>query len=316
MDLVGFFSSSDISIPLYRQKLLFVSSKQPKGSGVAIQINIGLNQDGRIDFEREAPDDPSTIYSSLVVRFPEATHVVKDLPYFPTYTGMTPEQRGVYLAWLTDITKPVSIGYAFVYFYGLERHLIFGDFEGALKEILLLRKYHDNPSFQGYSASAILHSCLLRKRIDVLENIYFNEGFNYFDNSTLLILHQNSLGLTPEMLIQLAYVMPGVNRKYLRQDPDLFRQELTNLLMVKFSKGTYSFADRYNLENVEGIPYPILANISFPSELRSPPLPNLIRHQPFQMEMIRFYDEVSELVKQNIFSRKKSKSTKTKNLKE
>ncbi len=181
-----------IKIPPYRQKLLFISHNKPRGHDFGLQITISISQQGGIGINSEVPDDPSTIYSTLPAVDSTNKECVPKLSYFPSYSEMQPEQRGLYLRWLYDVTTPIDIGYVFVYYYGLDRHLIYGDFDAAFDEIRLLRQHHDNGSFQGYSASALVHSCLLRKRIDKLQDLYAS-GFDYFDNSNLLILYHKDL---------------------------------------------------------------------------------------------------------------------------
>ena len=64
---------------------------------------------------------------SLVIR-PSDPTAVPTPDYYPSYAGLSPEQRWVYLNWLTDVSQPVYIGYVFLYYYGLERQLLSGDF--------------------------------------------------------------------------------------------------------------------------------------------------------------------------------------------
>lgn len=83
--------------------------------------------------------------------------------YWPSYTHMTPEHRNIYLGWLSRGKKDtnVSIGYVFVYFYGLERRLLVDAIDAAEEAILFaevgrLRKlFGSNPSFARYSLNLI-----------------------------------------------------------------------------------------------------------------------------------------------------------------
>lgn len=285
-----------IKIPPYRQKLLFISHSKPRGHGFGLQITISISEQWGIGINNEVPDDPSTIYSILPAVDPKNKESVPKLSYFPSYSEMQPEQRGLYLRWLYDVTVPIDIGYVFVYYYGLERHLVYGDFDAAFDEIRLLRQHHDNGSFQSYSASALVHSCLLRKRIDKLQELYAS-GFDYFDNSNLLILHHGGLDILPDMMFKLATILTGVNRRYIRSKPDEYKQQIERVLIDKFGKPSYPLTSKFTLEGVEGIPYPIFANISFPPEMRTPRLPNLLRHPSFHAEMSAFFDSVHEAVK-------------------
>ena len=284
-------------IPLYRQKLLYISHEKPKEHGFGLEFTMSFTDDGDVDLKQEVPDDPSTIYSTLPAVDSSSSENVPKLSYFPSYSEMSPEQRGVYLRWLHDVTDEIDIGYVFVYYYGLERHLLYGDFEGAFDEIQLLRKHHDNGSFQSYSASALVHSCLIRRRVDKLQKLYDSGDFDYFDNSNLLILHYSNLDILTDMMLQLANHLSGVNRRYIKLKPEVYRQKINEVLNGRFGKPSYPLSIQFSLDNVEGLPYPVFANISFPPEVRTPRLPNLLHHGPFQKELGSIFQEVHEAVK-------------------
>jgi len=296
-----------LEIPEYRKKLLFISYEEPKVHGFGMQITMSLTDNGDVFLDRDC-DDPSTIYSMLPACDSKSPKEVQKLSYFPSYSGMLPEQRGMYLRWLYDISKHIDIGYVFSYFYGLERHLVLGDFESAFDEILILRRFHDNSSFNYYSASALVYSCLLRKRADKLEELYQIEGFDYFDNSNLLMLHYSDLDILPEMMLSLANKLTEVNRRYVKLYPNRYKENIEKLLIEKFGKAGYPISAEFSLDDVEdGISYPVFANISLPSEIRSPSIPSFIDHAPFQEKMHSFFKEVHERVKIELkFSRKKS----------
>lgn len=283
-------------IPPYRKKLLFISYDKPRGHGFGLQFTVSISDRGNVGLNQEVPDDPSTIYSTLSVRDPSSPENVPKLSYFPSYSEMTPEQRGLYLRWLCDVTNPIDIGYVFVYYYGLERQLLYGDFDEAINEILLLRKHHDNGSFQSYSSSAIVHSCLIRKRVDKLQQIYA-DGFDYFDNSNLLIIYYNNLDITTDMMFQLSKCLQGVNRRYVKLKPEIYIQKISDVLTEKFGKPAYPLSSQLSLKKVDGIPYPIFANISFSPEVRTPRFPNILRYSPFKNEMNAIFKEVHEAVK-------------------
>lgn len=81
-------------------------------------------------------EHPMTYWAAGKTRIAEASCIEKNLPvgnpisepigalgYWPRYENMTPGQRGNYLSWLASGKQGQldDIGYAFVYFYGLER---------------------------------------------------------------------------------------------------------------------------------------------------------------------------------------------------
>jgi hypothetical protein len=93
-----------------------------------------------------------------------------DMGYWPSYADVTPEHRLAYLTWLStgkcDTSFPV--GYAFLYFYGLERRLLVDD-PRPEEEALLVEEverlcglYASNHSFAHYS-KALLDVVELRR---------------------------------------------------------------------------------------------------------------------------------------------------------
>ena len=83
---------------------------------------------------------------------------IEDIGYYLSYKGLSPKQRYIYLKWLENVTKPIPIGYVFIFYYGLERHIFTNKNIMALKMISELRLFHKNPSFQAYSLDALLIS--------------------------------------------------------------------------------------------------------------------------------------------------------------
>ncbi|TAJ43982.1 tellurite resistance TerB family protein [Methanofollis fontis] len=77
------------------------------------------------------------------------------LPYWPCYSQLTPDQRANYLSWLsTGKDKDLGeIGYAFIYFYGLERRALIEkkDIDLVVHEVRrLLDRYQTSHSFTTY----------------------------------------------------------------------------------------------------------------------------------------------------------------------
>lgn len=98
--------------------------------------------------------EPSTIYLNLGVGTPVSSNG-REIPYWPSYSKLSNDQRATYLQWLSQGKKasdPSSFetGYLFLFFYGIERRvLIDGDKDPALVQEVceLLRNYgHDGRS--------------------------------------------------------------------------------------------------------------------------------------------------------------------------
>ena len=86
--------------------------------------------------------------------------------YWPSYSAFSPEARYEYLRWLSDITQPTNLSYVFLYFYGLERHLLVGEYDAAVDEIVRLLKAHPKKSFIQYASQSLIIASLLTYYID------------------------------------------------------------------------------------------------------------------------------------------------------
>ena len=59
----------------------------------------------------------------------------------------------------------------------------------------------------------------------------------------------------------------------------------------------FPFGKRIRLDEVEKVPYALFANISLPDGVRTPALPQILRHPPFVEELRDLFREVHEAVK-------------------
>jgi tellurite resistance protein len=127
-------------------------------------IHAGFLIDGGMLFASDRslpwPGEPSAIITSLAVAA-VAAHPLSDLGYYPSYDRVSAEQRRSYLEWLsvgrTDQDPAQrSLGYLFIFFYGLERRIIVdGDRDPSLlQEIVRLLEFygpaHKSRSLKSY----------------------------------------------------------------------------------------------------------------------------------------------------------------------
>lgn len=84
------------------------------------------------------------------------------MPYWPSYSSISPQCRLAYLQWLAagKCDPGACIGYVFLYFYGLERRLILDNPGNEAADLIaeverLLGIYGDNHSFRGYATKLI-----------------------------------------------------------------------------------------------------------------------------------------------------------------
>ncbi|MBI6546309.1 MAG: TerB N-terminal domain-containing protein, partial [Cyanobacteria bacterium NC_groundwater_1444_Ag_S-0.65um_54_12] len=103
--------------------------------------------------------EAALIDPSLEVNAEQADHSGQGMSYWPTYSGISPESRAAYLHWLAGgRTDPAAyIGYVFLFFYGLERRILFEYEESAVERPALIAEverlrnlYPRSHSFQGY----------------------------------------------------------------------------------------------------------------------------------------------------------------------
>ena len=254
--------------------------------------------------------EPSAIYCKAPIKFhPDPTNIPK-MNYFPSYSQMTPEQRWLYLNWLINIDLPIDIGYVFVFYYGLERHLFFSKYEEAFKTVLQLRKNHRNKSFLSYSSGALLASCMLNKRPDLFM-LYLKNEAEYIEIglSSLYTMAKFGMGLnlTADDLIMLSKEVGFSNSKYIKEEQDLFEQELKKIMIQK-----------YGIEEIQIANFPIInwprkqeliaANYSLDQNQRTLDIPCLTNYEPFRLEACELLKQTHENVKKLL---KEGKSLKT-----
>lgn len=111
-----------------------------------------------------AQSDPALINPDLTVSS-SGGRGDAEMTYWPSYSDVSPSCRHAYLTWLAGgrADPEINVGYVFLYFYGLERRVLFDaeEMESAVEDVpaiiaeveRLLDLYEDNHSFQGYAVS-------------------------------------------------------------------------------------------------------------------------------------------------------------------
>ena len=157
--------------------------------------------------------------SCIDVRLPIGRPVAEErgaLGYWPQYSRITPDQRANYLAWLAGGRKSelTDIGYAFIFFYGLERRALVDneDMEPILTQAnRLMYHYSASRSFFGYS-SRFVAFVLARVGLENLPresfDIVFEQSLKEFDDETLAValawLYKANTSLPPFLAFEVA----------------------------------------------------------------------------------------------------------------
>ncbi|MDD4873283.1 MAG: TerB N-terminal domain-containing protein, partial [Kiritimatiellae bacterium] len=167
-----------------------------KGAGTTIRIGKYVITDPLTYVSDGAPAENEA--SCINLKLPVGRPVLESrgaLGYWPEYAGISPDQRANYLSWLSTGRKEQldDVGYAFLYFYGLERRALVDneDIEAILTQANRLMFYYSaSRSFFGYS-SRFLAFVLARIGLDNLPresfDIIFQQTLKEFDEETLAV---------------------------------------------------------------------------------------------------------------------------------
>ncbi|WP_342304933.1 TerB N-terminal domain-containing protein [Methanolobus sp. ZRKC5] len=267
--------------------------------------NYDPEQDTDILFENELfritfsfSMEPSLLSFKLRVKQSSSIDVNESVGYYPSYENLSSEQRWVYLNWLGDVRKQVDIGYVFIFYYGLERHLLYSNYKDAVDVILLLRKYHKNSSFQGYSLSALLLAAILHKDEDTLERSLVSCDGDYPGNLVLIAKYLMKKDITPDEIVAMASSVGFKNKRYINQYPDMFKEVLSLKLENEFGTGTYPiYALDADFEFKDEL---VFANMSLPSNTRSPILPSIIDNLQFKDSIMQLLSSTHNELKEKL----------------
>lgn len=266
----------------------------------------------KLIFRMSGDEEPSLIYTKQHIVIPNDITLVERPPYYPTYSGLTPEQKGVYIKLLQNPYNPdIDIGFVFILYYGLERHLLCGDFEKAYKVILKLRDAHSNKSFQSYSANALVLISMFHQRgeiaLDFIKSIDKDYEFSFSGNLFLLCYYSFNIPLTAKDVMRMARTFEFTNLNYLKRYPELFQETLENEIINKTKDKTIQIAKYLNRTDIAKLStqeIPIFANTSIRD--KSFPVPLLSENFKLKKELNIFLEKTHELVKQKVAEMRKA----------
>lgn len=259
------------SIPSDVKELLFISKERTVWNRKKYNENgISLSLQSSTDFE------PSEIVTTLPVK----SGYTEPLGYYPSYYEMSPEQRGKYLSFLTDISKPIDIGYVFVFYYGLERNIYLNRHsEKTLEMIAFLQKYHKNKSFLNYSNDSLIYAAMKAKDPYILYKLNLDEL-----RPDLLFLVKGAFigSFDAEDLIRFSKPIGFENLRYIKSNTDLFKEKLNHHLKIDYGTPYYELNKQLKSDTKKTICL-TLANISIPE--REVKYPNLLLMSQIQSDI-------------------------------
>lgn len=269
-------------------------------------FEVSFNDNGEIvmtDKSKSIPD-PSTIYIYLPIMEEQD---VPSLPYWPHYIEMTPGQRFRYLTWLRDVEQPIDMGYVFIYYYGLERHLLTDDFDRAFDEIIKLRNVHKNKSFLTYSENALIHGAILRNRIDRLMDLHERTEITGYSNALFLIAYNENIDLGGPQLSLIFHKSFPLSRKDMATDRELFNECIRNALLALYEKESINIG-KYNINKVKTKTETRFANYSFSPELQTVEITDFYQCKELMADLESIFRTAHEYFKQEMKVRKSNKS--------
>lgn len=281
------------SIPFNVRKLLFISEVR-----AAVNTNSNTYNGITITLESESDYEPSEIITTLPVIKGKA----EPLGYYPSYYEMSPEQRYNYLTFLTNIDQETDIGYVFTYYYGLERKIFLDDnLYEAVDMIMALQKRHNNRSFIAYSNDALIYAAMKKKD----PNILFNINLDTLRPELLFLVKGSFIGeFNAEDLMVLAKGVGFTNNRYIKSTPEVFQQNLTELLIKNYGQKNYKLDNSVPMDTREKIRLS-LSNISI--ENREFQYPNTLLSSKIQSDIYLLLKESHEMTKKDVARTRKSK---------
>ena len=259
-------------------------SKIKSASTISITITISLGESDEKDDNNNFYAEPSLIWAQLPV---VANNELETKPmYYPSYSGLSPKHRFQYLNWLRDITKETNLSYVFLYYYGLERHLLLGDYDKAVEEILKLLQHNNKGTFKNYATRALLVASLEKKRYDIFDKAPFL--LKDLNNESIFLRFKTGKDLNAKEVIELVWLSGLKNRYYLKKYPEQFEKELQRRI------DTHKYSMGLTLKNLQYEKSNVFANLSIPGNTR---IPQIMYDLRFKKVLNQLLTDTSDTIK-------------------
>lgn len=263
----------------------------------SITISISMSDEGvQVDEKKNGfYSEPSLIWKKLPVK--PNNDLAQEAMYWPSYSAFYPETRYQYLHWLGDITQPTNLSYVFLYFYGLERHLLIGDYDAAVDEIARLLKAHPKKSFVQYASQSLIIASLGKKRLDIIERIPSLLEEEIDEALALRIIKGTSM--TPDDIISISSKVGFNNKRYIKLYPDVFKEELQKEI-YKYENQFGNLLSNFNLEDFKHEETAVFANSSIPESIRFIKVPVILEDPKFSTGIKNLLQSSHDNVKSRI----------------
>lgn len=215
--------------------------------------------------------EPALINPRLKVNKRNPDYGGHSLGYWPSYSQLSPNARSAYLEWLSDgkQNQETPIGYIFLYFYGLERRVLYDlrgtdntkkEISGIQSEVSrLLNIYGDNHSFRRYASKFLDLFYLFNDAGRNLETIedredlyfptylsdsYYQQSFNF--NMGLSLYALENKPLPADWALKWAVLNSQLNTPA-RRCPEKLQELFRSMYSSKFGDGVILSGSRQKL---------------------------------------------------------------------
>ncbi len=288
-------------------------NKIKSDNSVNCKVDLAELGDIEITISFNKHTEPSLIYKDLPIVLDVDISKIERPPYYPTYEELTPEQKGVYWKLLANpYNTAIDIGFVFILYYGLERHLCGEKFEQAFDVILKLRRVHSNGSFQAYSASALILCSIFKNRMDLLQKIFDSctSNHEYILSEDLFFLCKLFLNspLSGEEIIERHRIFGFKKSNYIKPHRNLFLNTLNEIIkQQKKHAGVYisEYINTEMLSSLEKSTEILFANVSI--ENRTIELPRISTCKELKEDIYELLNKTHETVKLKLAEARKAK---------
>lgn len=268
-------------------------------SAGSLNITISLTNDGVNVSERQNGfySEPSLIWSKLPIK--PNSDLTQEAMYWPSYSAFSPEARYQYLRWLGDITQPTNLSYVFLYFYGLERHLLVGEYDAAVDEIARLLAAHPKKSFIQYASQSLIIASLGKNRLDIVDRVPSLLEEEIDEALALRIIKGTSM--TPDDVISISSRVGFNNKRYIKLYPNVFKEELQKHI-DEFEREFGNLLSNFKIEDFTREETTVFANLSIPESVRQIKVPVILEDKKFKSGINNLLQAAHDSVKARIAS--------------
>lgn len=296
-----------LRIPEPTRSLLWTTDEDT--SMIESATSIRIVTDG-INFQQQENgfySEPSLIWTKLPIK--SNNELIQEAMYWPSYSSFSPKARYQYLRWLGDITQPTNLSYVFLYFYGLERHLLVGEYDKAVDEVARLLKAHPKASFVRYASQSLIVASLAKKRLDIAERVPSLLEEEIDEALALRVIRGTTM--TPDDVLSVSSRVGFKNKRYIKLYPDAFKKELQNHI-DEYESQFGNLLSTLNLEDFKQVETAVFANLSIPEHIRHIKVPSILDDRRFSEGMYRLLQSAHDSVKAKISSGEIKRRTPTK----